>query len=88
MGQELVTSMSYSLRRSYHSRRRNRDRRHRNEDTPLYRWLCGAPVLEPYIWPLNTAFSSIRICCPAKSRPRRHRTRPAHYPFGGKGSLP
>ena len=45
MGKELVSSRSHSLRRSCH----NRDRRHRTEGTLLYRSLCGAPVLEPYI---------------------------------------
>lgn len=49
MGKELVTSRNYSLPRSCHNRRRNRDRRHRTEDTLLDRSLCGAPVLEPYI---------------------------------------
>ena len=49
MGKELVTSMSYSLHRSCHSRRRNRDHHHRNEGTLLYRSPCGDPALEPYI---------------------------------------
>jgi hypothetical protein len=49
MGNGLVSSRSHSLRRSCHNRRRNRDRRHRTEGTLLYRSLCGAPALEPYI---------------------------------------